>query len=175
MTPTEELKHEHKIILLVLQGTEKQADLPGGPNPAVVGDMVEFFVNFVDRCHHTKEEKHLFPKMEEHGIRHEGGPIGVMLHEHGQGRSLVAAIKESLATGHDPAGLKKNLLDYVHLLQSHIGKENEVLFVMADKVLTEAEQQDLSKAFAKVEAEEIGEGVHEKYHQLAHRLASEQK
>jgi len=31
--------------------------------------------------------------------------------------------------------------------------------------------RQLSVAFEKVEAEEIGEGVHEKYHQLAHELA----
>jgi len=29
----------------------------------------------------------------------------------------------------------------------------------------------LVKAFDQVEAEEIGEGVHEKYHQLAHELS----
>lgn len=172
MTPTEELKHEHNIILHVLKAAQKQVDQTGGPDPAIVSEMIDFFVNFVDRCHHTKEEKHLFPKMEEHGIRHEGGPIGVMLQEHGQGRSLVAAMREGLAAN-DTAAMKNHLLDYVHLLQSHIGKENEVLFVMADKVLSDTEQQDLSKAFAKVEAEEMGEGVHEKYHELAHRLATE--
>ena len=172
MSPTEELRHEHQIILLVLQGAEKQAVLPEGPERGILNEMIELFVNFVDRCHHTKEERYLFPKMEEHGIPHENGPIGVMLHEHDQGRRLVAAIKEGLA-GNKPPAIKKHLLDYVQLLRSHINKENEVLFVMADKVLTAAEQQDLSKAFAKVEAEEMGEGVHEKYHQLAHRLSAQ--
>ena len=174
MTPTEELKHEHKVVLLVLEGAKGQAALPEGPESEIMSEMIEFFVNFVDRCHHTKEEKHLFPKLEERGIRREGGPIGVMLLEHAQGRSLVAAMREGLAAN-DPAGLRKNLLSYVSLMQSHISKENEVLFVMADNVLTEEEQQSLSTAFARVEAEEIGEGVHEKYHQLAHRLAGQQQ
>jgi hypothetical protein len=31
-------------------------------------------------------------------------------------------------------------------------------------------QQELNRAFEKVEAEEMGEGAHEKYHQLAHEL-----
>ena len=172
MSPTEELRHEHQIILLVLQGAEKQAVLPEGPERAILNEMIELFVNFVDRCHHTKEEKYLFPKLEEHGIPHENGPIGVMLHEHAQGRELIAAMKEKLAAN-NPSAVKEHLLDYVQLLRSHINKENEVLFVMADKVLTAAEQQDLSRAFAKVEAEEMGEGVHEKYHQLAHRLSAQ--
>jgi hemerythrin-like domain-containing protein len=42
---------------------------------------------------------------------------------------------------------------------------------MADKIFTEKDQQSLSDAFDKVEAEEMGEGVHEKYHKLAHELS----
>ena len=42
---------------------------------------------------------------------------------------------------------------------------------MADRLLTPKECQEMVKAFDRVETEEIGEGVHEKYHQLAHDLA----
>lgn len=174
MTPTEELRHEHDVILLVLKGAEKTATPAEKLDRATLGEMVDFFVNFVDRCHHTKEEKHLFPKLEERGIPHEGGPIGVMLDEHDRGRKLVAAMKEGLGGSRSdpvPASVRESLFEYIHLLRAHIDKENNVLFVMAERVLTQDEQQALSKAFAKVEAEEIGEGVHEKYHQLAHRLA----
>ncbi len=172
MTPTEELRHEHKVILLVLDGAEKQAALPDGPGRATVSELVDFFINFVDRCHHSKEEKHLFPKLEERGIPRQGGPIGVMLDEHTRGRSLVAAMKDGLGrNSRISADLQKHLLDYVQLLRSHIEKENNILFVMADNVLSIEEQQELSKAFAQVEAEEMGEGVHEKYHEMAHRLA----
>jgi hemerythrin-like domain-containing protein len=174
MTPTEELRHEHEVVLLVLQGAEKMTAPTERPGRGTLGEMIEFFANFVDRCHHTKEEKYLFPKLEERGVPHHGGPIGVMLDEHDRGRSLVAAMKEGIDGSQSepvPASVKESLLEYVHLLRAHIEKENNVLFVMAEKVLTQDEQQALSKAFAKVEAEEMGEGVHEKYHQLAHRLA----
>jgi len=59
----------------------------------------------------------------------------------------------------------------VALLRAHIDKEDNVLFPMADQLLTAADQKELTEAFEKVEAEEIGEGVHDKYHQLAHELA----
>ncbi len=42
---------------------------------------------------------------------------------------------------------------------------------MADRLLTLKERRDMLKAFDLVEVEEIGEGVHEKYHQFAHELA----
>ena len=42
---------------------------------------------------------------------------------------------------------------------------------MADRMLTVEDQQELSEAFARVEAVETGEGLHERYHKLAHELA----
>jgi hypothetical protein len=60
-----------------------------------IGDCSGFFRNFADRCHHSKEEDELFPKMVEHGIPKEGGPIGVMLMEHDQGRAFVRGMSEA--------------------------------------------------------------------------------
>lgn len=174
MTPTEELRHEHDVILLVLQGAERQAALRA-PKSDNLNEILDFFANFVDRCHHAKEERHLFPKMEERGVQHQGGPIGVMLSEHSDGRALVTAMKEKLISWHLDTKMldeiKTHLLEYVNLLRLHIDKENNVLFPMADKILSADDQHYLSDAFAKIESEEIGEGVHEKYHKMAHRLA----
>jgi hemerythrin-like domain-containing protein len=52
-----------------------------------------------------------------------------------------------------------------------IDKEDNVLYPMADRLFTPADQQALAEDFERVEAEEIGAGVHERYHQLAHDLA----
>jgi len=97
MTPTETLKHEHQVILLALQGAEREADrLAEGFDlvSARVAQMVDFFRNFTDKCHHAKEEQHLFPRLEERGLPRTGGPIGVMLHEHEVGRAHVSAVAE---------------------------------------------------------------------------------
>ena len=67
--------------------------------------------------------------------------------------------------------MKNSLLAYAKLLRRHIQKEDNVLYPMADRVLTGQDQQALAEAFEKVEAQEIGQGVHEKYHRLAHELA----
>ncbi|MEO2049519.1 MAG: hemerythrin domain-containing protein [Pirellulales bacterium] len=48
-----------------------------------------FFSQFADKCHHAKEEDLFFPLLKERGIPEEGGPIGVMLHEHDVGRDCV--------------------------------------------------------------------------------------
>ena len=50
-------------------------------------------------------------------------------------------------------------------------KEDNILYPMADGILTPADQAELAAAFDQVEAEEMGEGTHERYHQLAHEWA----
>ena len=178
MTPTEDLKHEHKVVLLVLGGAEREAAAmkgTGGINTVKLEKIVDFSKNFTDKCHHAKEEKHLFPRLQERGITE---PVAVMLREHEEGRALIAAIAGVMApaAGGDPAAAmaaSEALEDYVALLRAHIEKENNVLFVMADKALSAEDQTELAEAFEKVELEETGEGVHEKYHVLAHEIAEQ--
>lgn len=179
MKPTEALKHEHRIVLLVLAGTEregKSAKKNGEFNAQNVEKMVDFFQTFVDRCHHSKEERYLFPALWKQGVPVRGAPIKLLLQEHEAGRQRVKAIAKALPGA--KAGrskslnvLAENLLGYVKLLRQHIPREDDCLFPVADRILTAKDQRDLTKAFEKVEAEEIGEGVHEKYHQFAHELA----
>ena len=64
-----------------------------------------FIKGFVDGCHHKKEEGALFPAMQAAGIPGEGGPVGVMLTEHEEGRqltSLMRAAAEKLAADERP-------------------------------------------------------------------------
>jgi hemerythrin-like domain-containing protein len=171
--------HEHQIILMVLDAAGRKAEQieqEGAAGVPQVDQMLDFFRNFADRCHHAKEEDLLFVKMEKRGVPVEGGPIGVMLREHDEGRRRLKAVADALpgATNEDPvalAAVSENLGAYTRLLRAHIGKEDKVLYPMADKLLTLQDQQELSEAFDRVETEEMGEGVHERYHQLAHELA----
>jgi hemerythrin-like domain-containing protein len=180
MTPTENLKHEHEMVLLVLEAAERESRSireTGSAHVPEIEEMVDFFKNFVDRCHHGKEERHLFPRMEARGLPAGAGPVAVMLAEHEQGRAAVRAINAALTRvkggdGRAADELAGALTDYAELLRNHIFKENNVLFPMADQMLSTEDQTELADAFERVEAEEIGEGVHEKYHQLAHRLGS---
>ena len=181
MTATEILKHEHKIVLKVLDAVRHEAKVIGDTgklNVEKLDKILDFFRVFVDQCHHGKEEEYLFPTMKKRGIPADKGPIPVMLHEHIGGRNAVKAISEDLARvrrGETTAteAVATNLAILDEHLRSHIDKENEVLFPMADKIFTPEDQQALVASFEKHEAEEIGEGVHEKYHQLAHELAQE--
>jgi len=179
MIPTEILKHEHQVILLVIGAAEKEAAHireTGALHAENVEKMVDFFRNFADHCHHAKEENHLFVKMVDRGMPLESGPIAVMLHEHHQGRQHIKGLAEALPAAKlgDAAAIaavRDNLIGYATLLRQHIDKEDNVLYPMADRMFTDADQKALGDAFDKVEAEEVGEGTHEKFHQIAHDLA----
>jgi hemerythrin-like domain-containing protein len=176
---TEILKHEHQAILLVVAAVEKEVafiEKTGKMHAKTVREVADFLKNFVDRCHHGKEEKHLFVMLHERGMSMETGPLAVMLHEHEQGRACVRAIAETVArkTAPDAAGIRKakeNLTAYARLLRAHIDKEDNVLYPMADRLLKPVDQKSLAEAFDKVESEEMGEGVHEKYHAWIEKLA----
>ena len=173
-TPTQILSDEHRIIERVLGAVEKLAKSPvGGLEPWKMA--LEFIRGFADQCHHFKEEKVLFPALEAHGIPSEGGPVGMMLMEHEEGRSHVRAMLAALSlieSGND--GAKETLLTsaqaYCRLLREHIQKEDEVLFRMADEVIATDDQKKLMAEFARHEAEEMGAGVHEKYLSIARQL-----
>jgi hemerythrin-like domain-containing protein len=60
MKATEILKREHQAILLVITAAEKEVASivkTGRIQAQTVREMADFFKNFVDRCHHAKEEK----------------------------------------------------------------------------------------------------------------------
>ncbi len=180
MKPTEILMSEHRVIEQVLSCLEaivRQARSTGRLDGPPARDAIAFFRHFADHCHHGKEEAHLFPTLEAKGFPRHGGPTGVMLYEHEQGRARLHGMDESLegASAGDPAALERFLTNaegYVSLLREHIYKEDHILFQLADRTLTEAEQRELLAAFRKVEAEEMDAGTHEKYLQVAQDLAT---
>jgi hemerythrin-like domain-containing protein len=150
-TPTDVLREEHRVILQALALLESAAG--GDPSatapPGWWERALEWLRAFADRNHHDKEERYLFPALVEAGVPSEGGPVGVMLAEHVEGRTLIQAMRTD-----DTAGRAEAARRYVRLLRDHIDKENDVLFPLADAVLAERAQQALARAFASVEAEQ---------------------
>ncbi len=178
MQATEALKHDHRIIERVLNvlGRSLQRLERGQPfEPSVLAKALDFFQGFADKCHHKKEEDLLFPLLSQRGVPVEGGPIGVMLSEHEDGRHFLKGLKEGLdKLDADQEAAKRLIMEngagYIQLLQSHIFKEDNVLFVMADNVLDSDEQARLSEEFEHVEHHHIGHGVHERYLKLVQEL-----
>jgi hemerythrin-like domain-containing protein len=183
MTAAEVLKHEHKIILLVMEGLARQVRAireTGGMDAARLYQIVDFCQGFIDRCHHGKEEAYLFPALQARGLEGDRGLIAVLLQEHEEGRRRLGDIAETLprAAGGE-AGAAPRLADhleaYRELLRAHTDKEDNVLFPMADQMLSAEEQRGLLEAFEQFEERVMGPEVHEQYHRLAQEVAAGEK
>jgi hemerythrin-like domain-containing protein len=178
MKATQQLKDEHegvKIMLSILEQVSQQLEAVGSLNKEHFEGILEFLKVFVDKCHHGKEEELLFPALVAVGVPKDG-PIAVMLYEHEMGRHYVQAMSEAYVT--HMAGEKSSSKDimqnahgYISLLKGHIEKENTVLFVMADSLLSEKRQDELFEGFEKIEVERIGVGKHEEFHGLIKKLS----
>jgi hemerythrin-like domain-containing protein len=182
MQPIKDLKMEHEAVRLTLrildkicrriEKSEEISDLRH------IDQLLEFFKVFVDKCHHGKEEELLFPALENVGVSREGGPIGVLLHEHQQGREFVRSMNATLShyTQGDrkaAAEFVKTARSYINLLDQHIDKENGVLFPLAEKHLSAQEQAKLWEGFEMIEAQKIGAGKHEEFHIMIDQLEKE--
>jgi hemerythrin-like domain-containing protein len=178
MQATDILIDEHRVIEQVLSCLERiAADAETGClDYDAALETLDFLSNFADRCHHGKEERYLFPLMEAKGFLRRGGPTGVMLHEHHEGRRHVRvmyAALEQADAGSGPAvrDFVRHAQEYVVLLRQHIAKENQCLFPMANRALDGEDQRRLLDAFVRVEDDGLEPGAHEHFLETAHRLA----
>lgn len=181
MLATENLKEEHQVILRMIKVLLVASDkLEKSENVSVdvFKKAIDFIRTFADRCHHAKEEDTLFPVLERRGILRHRGPIAVMLMEHEHGRLFVKGLNEALEkfekgdkTAKD--AIVENARGYADLLDQHIYKEDNILYPMGDKVLSEVDDRELLDKFEKIEKEIIGEGKHEYYLHVIAELEKE--
>lgn len=171
---TQDLRKEHDSILHVLSITDKiiSSVIENTKIMHFGKELVYFLKTFGDKCHHGKEENYLFKELEKEGIPNEGGPIGVMLQEHQEGRMYIDLMNKAVEAV-DAANFKINASNYSNLLRSHIEKENNILFVIADKILGDTKQDELFMKFEQHEENVIGHGVHEKLHSMIHKWMEE--
>jgi hemerythrin-like domain-containing protein len=178
MSATDVLKEEHRGVermLAIVEAAGRRLEAGGDVPADLYLSAVDFFRGFTDGCHHAKEEEKLFPALEQRGVSRQGGPIAMMLAEHEQGRRYVrtmaeAASRYSKGDKSAATALIQNGRGYVGLLRQHIAKEDGILFPMADRVLSDTEQNKLFEEFEVIERERTGPGEHERYHHVLDEL-----
>ncbi|MEM2188929.1 MAG: hemerythrin domain-containing protein [Nitrososphaerota archaeon] len=178
MSAIEILREEHEVIKAALGVLEKMCRrLESGQAVDVdhLEKILEFIRVFVDKCHHGKEEDVLFLEMEKAGVSRRDEPIGVILMEHDLGRRIVKELTEAIKAydaGDENAARRivESARGYVNLINGHIYKEDNVLYPLAEKILSPEKQSELLEKFEEIEHEKVGVEVHEKFHALIRRL-----
>ena len=139
--------------------------------PLQMHRAIDFLLEFGDKMHNTKEERFLFPLMGQKGLPVEGGPIGVMLMEHDAERKLLQRMVAELpnlveATAAARQKFAAEGFEYLTIRAEHIWKENDVLYPMGRKVISEEENVTLLKEFKTLDKQTYGDTARQHYEQM---------
>ena len=128
---------------------------------------IDFLLEFGDRIHNKKEEEVLFPLMVERGIP-ASGPIRVMLMEHEAERALLQQMFDQAptlgeASEAERADLRRRGIEYLAIRAEHIWKENDVLYPMGRRVLTQADNLALIQGFEAIAVGTYGQDAAQRF------------
>lgn len=171
------LRRDHELIEKVIKAMQSTIELlsDGKQIPeSILLPVIDFSKNFTDVCHHSKEEKSLFPALEQAGLPPNMGPIAMMLIDHQRSReigtAMEASAKEYLSSG-DSTKLISDMQQYVEHITEHLWKENNRLFMMAEARLQHVSGK-VDKELGEIEKSKLGElgKTRGYYEQLAENL-----
>ena len=177
---TTSLRRDHELIEKVIKSMEATVQLlsDGKQIPEfILLPVIDFTKNFTDVCHHSKEEKSLFPALEQAGLPTNMGPIAMMLMDHERSREIGTAMeqsaKEYLSSG-DSTKLISDMHQYVEHITEHLWKENNKLFMMAEARLQYVSEK-VDKELNEIEVSKLKElGKSRKhYENLAETLSKD--
>ena len=167
-SPVQDLRNEHSAISIILSVMKKVATRLKNREEVKkehLEKIVEFLINFADKCHHGKEEEILFPEV----IKDISNLVLVneLLGEHKAGRDYIHGMAQSLKyydTGNpDAYHIATNMEGYIFLLTEHIKKESKSLFPIVNKQIPENIQIKMEEQFEALERDVIGIDKHEEY------------
>ena len=173
--PTDELRSDHELVLLVVEGMEYEAASivrSGAVHEERVRDMTRFVRDFTDACHQRKEEEVLLPVVLAHR-RDVAGLVRTLESDHAAGRDVIWELEAALRAGDGdaPATVARELAVYARLLHGHIAREDNVLLPLAEWALRGQEPRFVAQEFARIDAEQLGPTGYERFVLLAHELA----
>lgn len=124
--------------------------------------VIDFIRNYADKFHHAKEEDILFVELCKDTIKMNCNPTEQMLYEHEQGRNFVKKMEKGVNENNKDK-IIENGRCYADLLQEHIFKEDNILYIMADKALNQKIQASIMEKFQKIENSKFNQEFKNKY------------
>ena len=151
MLATEDLMKEHQLILKYIDLMERYAefDLKDLMAPILFENancFIQFIHEFADHFHHAKEEDILFRYLEIPGVLTHCNPVPQMLFEHNKAREFVRNMENAIQAKKINE-LTANAGQYAKLLKEHIYKEDNILYPMAERGLSDEAKSSLLKEY----------------------------
>ena len=151
-----------------LRGPETKPDLE------LLFTVIYYMRLFPGRLHHPKEEHYLFAALASRDPRAKEA-IDELIREHEAGEDALATIERALKyyDRHYPEGieaLETAVHDYLYLERRHMKKEEEVIFPLAERNLTDEDWAEVDNAFAKNALSMFSDDLAVGFEGLRHRI-----
>lgn len=164
LRPTDVLKHEHRQIEEKLEELSEllRAVAERGPDETLL-ERVEQIAGYIDEemaLHHRKEEEALFPVLAPH--LEEAADLDSRVADHEDLRIMNGKFRDALedcrrSGRHDGLFAARMLKGYglyiVHLVLEHLLKEDQILFLIAERYLSEEQEAEIFRRFRAIEEE----------------------
>jgi len=172
MSVTETLMNEHQLILQYIELMECSIN-HSAPSVLLANapHFIAFIQEFADNFHHAKEEQSLFRYLGVAGGLTHCNPVPQMLYEHNQARQFVQLMNTALLNN-DRMALATAMQYYARLLKEHIFKEDNILYPMAERNLSDSSKTELLTEYADTEQRLDSTAVWQHYQTLYTELAN---
>ena len=144
-------------------------------DPAFFNSVFDYIEQFMDACHHAKEDDYLFPVLRARSPE-AAAVLDRLQAEHRNGPEILKSLREKLVA--TAAGTLGNadfaaaLRIYTQGLKSHIGTEEKEAMPLARELLSAEDWAGIDRAFLDSEDPLFGEKAKAEFRELYHRIAS---
>jgi branched-chain amino acid transport system ATP-binding protein len=175
------ISNEHRSmwqLTVVLDELRKQLDQPEQKPDAELFDLIlDYIEQYIERVHQPKEEAYLYRAVLDRTS--EGNEmIAEFEREHAASPEIVATLRRQVKhlVRHYPEGkgeFQEGLEKYIALLRSHIMKEENELFPLARRILTDVDWDEIDTAFANSADPQFGVESRAEFRALMSRIVNE--
>ena len=172
------ITEEHQNLWRIATTIDQVADEmeAGGPaDAAFFNSVFDYIDQFMDGCHHAKEDDYLFPALRARSAE-AAAVLDRLQAEHRNGpevlRSLRGQLVATVAGTLDKAAFAAALRTYTQSLKAHIRTEEKDAMPLAREVLTAEDWAGIDEAFLDNDDPVFGESAKAEFRDLFHRIAS---
>jgi hemerythrin-like domain-containing protein len=178
MKPTDNLIIEHREISELLNIMSIIAENIKSKDvfyPNDVEEIINYLIIILDKSHQGKEDGVLYPELILSGIPKETAPLSIINYEHNLAKHYLNDINSCVVNckiGNDFSGelLADSLTNYVIVIQNHIQREEEIVFPLANEVLSDEKQNEISQKFEDIEQKNMAHNFADHFNKLLNKL-----
>lgn len=169
-------EHRHiETVIKSLQDVVAALDARQRLNVHKLRTVVEFLRVYADQRHHQREEGIFFALLVKRGVPPQGCPIGGLNNEHEKGRVLVSVLDKGITAYEQKQSgaehtVRQTLQEIIDLYRKHLWMEDAMVFPMAEKLISKADDKELKEKFADLDSK-IGSDVIVRLEQFARSLS----